>query len=75
MDPERHSDVRRSVRTPNWTTLALIGGLILLVLLVAYFATSRNADQDKLTQNQLSQNQQQQAKAPSPEKACASPQT
>ena len=28
--------------------MALIGGLVLLVLLVAYFATSRNADQDKL---------------------------
>ena len=76
MDPERGNDVRRSVRTPNWTTLALIGGLILLVLLVGYFATSRNADQDKLTQNELAAKQaQQQGKAPSPEKACASNQT
>lgn len=79
MDPERRSDVRRSVRTPNWTTLALIGGLIVLVLLVAYFASSRNADQDKLTQNELAQNatqqQQQQAKAPAPEKLCASNET
>jgi len=77
MDPERRSDVRRSVRTPNWTTLALIGGLVLVLVLVAYFATSKNADQDKLTQNQLAQNQQErgQAKAPSAEKACASPQT
>ena len=76
MDPERGSDVRRSVRTPNWTTLALIGALIVLVLLVGYFATSRNSDQDKLTQNELAQNQpQQQAKAPSPDKACASNET
>ena len=78
MDPERRSDVRRSVRTPNWTTLALIGGLIVLVLLVAYFASSRNSDQDKLTQNELAQNaaqQQQQAKAPAPEKLCASNET
>lgn len=75
-DPERRSDVRRSVRTPNWTTLALIGGLILLVILVAYFTTSRNSEQDKLTQNEVAQNQpQQQAKAPSPEKVCASNQT
>jgi len=75
MDPERRSDVRRSVRTPNWTTLALIGGLILLVLVIAYFATGRNADQDKLTRNELAQNQPGQAKPPSPEKACGSPQT
>ncbi|NUQ17139.1 MAG: hypothetical protein HOP95_01595 [Sphingomonas sp.] len=75
-DPERRSDVRRSVRTPNWTTLALIGGLIALMILVAYFATGRNSEQDKLTQNELAQNQpQQQAKAPSPEKACASNET
>jgi hypothetical protein len=77
-DPERRSDVRRSVRTPDWTTLALIGTLIVLVLLVAYFATSRNAEQDKLTQNELAQNQPQQpqqAKAPSPEKLCGSNQT
>jgi hypothetical protein len=79
MDPERRSDVRRSVRTPNWTTLALIAGLIVLVLLVAYFATSRNADQDKLTQNELAQGAQQpqpqQARAPAPEKLCGSNQT
>lgn len=76
-EPERRSDVRRSVRTPNWTTLALIGALIVLVVLVAYFASSRNADQDKLTQNELAQNQpqQQQARAPSPEKLCASNET
>ncbi len=54
MDPERSGDVQRSVRIPNWTTLALIGGLVLLVLLVAYFATSRNADQDKLTGDEIS---------------------
>jgi hypothetical protein len=75
MDPERGNDVRRSVRTPNWTTLALIGGLIVLVLLVVYFATSRNADQDKLTQNELAQAQPQpqpqQTKTPAPEKLCA----
>ncbi|MFL6722417.1 MAG: lysozyme inhibitor LprI family protein [Sphingomonas sp.] len=37
------------MRRINWTTIALIGGLVLLVLIVAYFATRRNADQDKLT--------------------------
>lgn len=71
MEPERPSDVRRSVRLPNWTTLALIGGLIVLALLIAYFATHRNADQDKLTGNQPGQT----AQAPEPEKLCASKQT
>lgn len=33
----------------SWTTMALIAGLIILVALVAYFATTRNPDQDKLT--------------------------
>jgi uncharacterized protein YecT (DUF1311 family) len=76
MEPERRSDVRRSVRIPNWTTLALIGGLIILVLLIAYFATSRNADQDKLTGDELAQGgaAQQPANASS-EKLCASKQT
>src|SRR6185503_5903256 len=63
--------VRRSVRTPNWTTLALIGGLIVLILVVAYFASGRNPDQDKLTQNEIVGSQEH-AKAPAPEKLCAS---
>lgn len=74
MDPERRSDVQGSVRTPNWTTLALVGGLVLLILVIAYFATRGNSDQDKLTQNQLTQNEEQ-AKALEPEKLCASKQT
>jgi uncharacterized protein YecT (DUF1311 family) len=57
------------MRRLNGTTIALIGGLVLLVLLVAYFATSRNPDQDKLTANELSQGE---GKAPEPEKLCAS---
>lgn len=79
MEPERRSDVRRSVRTPNWTTLALIGGLIVLVLLIAYFASSRNADQDKLTRNELAQSgngqQTQQTASTSADKLCASKET
>jgi len=79
MEPERPSDVRRSVRTPNWTTLALIGALILLILGIAYFVSSRNPDQDKLTGNEVAQSgqqqQQQPTKAAEPEKLCASPQT
>ena len=44
---------RRTARSgPSWTTIALIAGLLLLVILVAYFATSRNPDQDKLIGNE-----------------------
>jgi uncharacterized protein YecT (DUF1311 family) len=74
MEPERGSDVRRSVRTPNWTTLGLAGGLVILVLLIAYLATARNSDQDKLSQNEVAQSEQQ-TKAPSPEKLCSSNRT
>jgi uncharacterized protein YecT (DUF1311 family) len=58
------------MRNVNWTVIALIGGLVVLVLLVAYFVSSRNPDQDKLTQNELAQSQP--GKAAAPEKACAS---
>jgi hypothetical protein len=62
------------VRTPNWTVLALIGGLVILLLVIAYFASGRNANQDRLTGNELSQKAEQ-AKAPAPEKLCASNRT
>jgi len=55
------------MRRLNPTVLALIGGLVILILLVAYFATNRNPDQDKLTGNELAQGQ-----PSSPEKRCAS---
>jgi uncharacterized protein YecT (DUF1311 family) len=55
------------VRRLNWTTIALIAGLVLLVLLVAYFATSRNPDQDKLTNAAVTS-----TNVPTDEKACAS---
>lgn len=72
MEPDQGNRVQRSVRTPNWTTLGLIGGLIALVLVIAYFATRGNSNQDKLTQNEVAQSG---SKAPSPEKLCASNQT
>jgi uncharacterized protein YecT (DUF1311 family) len=74
VEPERRSDVHRVVRTPNWTTIALMGGLIVLILLIAYFATSRNPDQDKLTANEAAETEPQ-TKAPAPEKLCANKQT
>jgi hypothetical protein len=55
------------VQRINWTTIALVAGLVLLVLIVAYFASNRNPDQDKLKDAQIAQAQPQDA-----EKRCAS---
>lgn len=68
MEPQRRRGVQEPMRQLNWTTIALIGGLLLLVLLVAYFATGRNPDQDKLTNAQVATP----SPPPSNEKACAS---
>jgi hypothetical protein len=55
------------MRKLNPTVLALIGGLVILLLIIAYFASGRNPDQDKLTDANLTQE-----RASSPEKRCAS---
>jgi hypothetical protein len=55
------------MRRLNWTIVALIAGLILLVLLVAYFATNRGSQQDKLTNAQVAT-----TTTPTHEKLCAS---
>jgi uncharacterized protein YecT (DUF1311 family) len=81
VERDRRSDVQRSVRTPGWTVLALIAVLILVALVIGYFATNRTSNPDKLTENELAQTQQQagqstqQTKTPGPEKLCASNQT
>jgi hypothetical protein len=54
------------VRNTNWMTIALIGGLVLLVLIVAYFATRGNSEQDKLTNAQVAATE-----VPSREKICS----
>jgi hypothetical protein len=54
-------------RRSNWTLIALVGGLVLLVLLVAYFATRGGSNPDKLTGNEVAT-----TAAPDRQKLCAS---
>ena len=56
----------------SWTTIALIVGLLLIVLVVAYLMTGRNPDQDKLTGAESNNNA---AQAADPGKLCASKNT
>jgi hypothetical protein len=54
VEPDRRRGVQEPVRRPNWTIITLIGGLVLLVLLIGYFANRGNSDQDRLTNAQVS---------------------
>jgi uncharacterized protein YecT (DUF1311 family) len=67
MPRNEDSPVDRPGRRLNPTLLALLGGGVILLALVAYFATSRNSDQDKLGGNAVTETQ-----AGKPEKRCAS---
>jgi uncharacterized protein YecT (DUF1311 family) len=67
MEPERRTDVQPPMRRLNPTVIALLGGVVVLLLLIAYFATSRNSEQDKLSGNEIAQ-----AQTAKPEKRCAS---
>ena len=66
-EPEGRADVHRPMRRLNPIVLALLAGVVVLVLLIAYFASSRNPDQDKLTGGQVTKTQ-----PASAEKRCAS---
>lgn len=57
------------MRRMNMTTIALIGGLVLLLLMIAYFATNRDPNQDKLSDSQITAGGG--APAASAEKSCA----
>ncbi|MFL6846930.1 MAG: hypothetical protein ACJ8EI_00960, partial [Sphingomicrobium sp.] len=67
-EPEPREDVHRPMRRLNPTLLALLGGIAVLLLILAYFATSRNPDQDKLIGNEVVA----QTTSTEPEKRCAS---
>ena len=66
-DDRRREEAEVPPRNANWTLIALLGGLAVVLLLVAYFASTRNPDQDKLTGSKA-----QTAAGQSPEKLCAS---
>ena len=67
MEPERDRGVQEPMQRLNWTTMGLIAGLVLLVLVIAYFATRGSSDQDKLTNLSVAEGAR-----PAPEKLCAS---
>lgn len=67
MDRDNKNEVRELLRGLSWTTISLIGGLVLLVLIIAYFASRGNSNQDKLTDPQVAMKT-----VASPEKLCAS---
>jgi len=56
-EPEHSTDVDRRMRRLNPTLVALLGGIVILLLLIAYFATSRNSEQDKLAGNAIISNE------------------
>ena len=67
MDQNGESEVRQPLRGLSRTTIALIGGLVLLVLIIAYIASLGQSNQDKLTNPQVATKT-----AANPEKLCAS---
>ena len=71
MEQESRRGVQRPVRKLNPTLIALLAGVVLVLGLVAYFATGRNPDQDKLSDEQIARTQEQEQPT-SPEKRCSS---
>jgi hypothetical protein len=71
-EPRRRESVEPPVKQTNWTIIALLGGLVVLVLVIAYFATRGNSNEDKLTNSEVSNST---ASAPSREKLCANSRT
>ncbi len=69
-EPERPADVQRPMRRLNPTLLALLAGLVVLLLLIAYFASSHDPDQDKLKDFEITSTSSRADQ--SPEKRCSS---
>jgi hypothetical protein len=69
-EPERPAGVHPPMRRLNPTVLALLAGLVVVLLLIAYFASNRNPDQDKLKDTQVTT-----AQPAVPERRCASQST
>lgn len=67
-EPEHRADVHPRMRSLNPTVLALLGGVVVLLMLIAYFVSNRNPDQDKLTGPQITKARP----AASSDKRCAS---
>lgn len=67
-EPEGGAGVHRPMRRVNPTVLVLLAGVVVLLLLIAYFASNRSPNQDKLTNNQVATAQP----VASSEKRCAS---
>ena len=65
-EPGREPGVQRPVQRLNPTVIALLGGIVLLLVVVWFFSTNRNPDQDKLNNPQLEQ-----ARETDPSKRCA----
>ena len=68
MKEPRREKIDKPGRVTNWTTIALIFGLILLVIIVALLARGGNSDQDKLTNAQVATS----SPPPRHDKLCAS---
>lgn len=67
-EPDRRRGDPHPGGRPNWTLITLVAAIVLLVLVVAYFATSGNSNQDKLTNAEVAQS----APPPNRAKLCAS---
>lgn len=68
-DPQRRDDGEPPLQSTNWTAIILLGGLVLVLLVVVYFATRGNPDQDKLTNSAVVTTS---PAGPNREKLCAS---
>lgn len=67
-EPQGRTDVSQPMRRLNPHLLILLGGVMILVLLLAYYASTRNPEQDKLKDAQVGEAKT----AGSAEKRCAS---